>query len=184
MRITNHTLFFLISKNTVGISIPILQMRKLCSETLSQQPKVTQLEMVRDLRAGLFASFHTLFIRCTIWKKSTAKSTINLDLRSQAPSCTFRSPHPSPGPSDEVILALGPSLARPVSYFDGPEAERTSVGTRAGIELSAESAHVGVLAQTIWTKQNLRPHAWGKVLKRNSGRREGGSPRPQYGCEE
>lgn len=66
MRITNHTLFFLISKNTVGISIPILQMRKLSSETLSKQPKVTQLEMVWDLRAGLFASFHTLFIRCTI----------------------------------------------------------------------------------------------------------------------
>ena len=102
-------------------------------------------------------------------KKSTAKSKTNLALRSQAPSCTFRSPHPSPGPSDEVILALGPSLARPASYFDGPEAERTSVGTRAGIKLSAESAHVGVLAQTIWTKQNLRLHAWGKVLKRNSG---------------
>lgn len=69
MRITNHTLFFLISKNTAGISIPILQMRKLSSETLSKQPKVTQLEMVQDLSAGLSASFHTLFIRCTIWKK-------------------------------------------------------------------------------------------------------------------
>lgn len=66
MRITNHTLFFLVSKNTVSISIPILQMRKLSSETLSKQPKVTQLEMVRDLNPGLSASFHTLFIRCTI----------------------------------------------------------------------------------------------------------------------
>lgn len=68
-------------------------------------------------------------------------------------------------------------------FLRWPRSWRTSVGTRAESSSSAESAHVGVLAQTIWTKQNLRPHAWGKVLKRNSGRREG-SPRPQYGCEE
>lgn len=93
-------------------------------------------------------------MRCTIQKTTTAKSTINLAPKSQAPSCTFRSPHPSPGPGDEVILALGPSLAKPASYFDGSEAERTSVGTGAEIKLSVESANVGVLAQTIWTKQN------------------------------
>ena len=116
-------------------------------------------------------------------KKTTAKSTINLAPTRQAPSCTFRSLHPSPGPRNEVILALWSPLAKPASYLDGSEADRTSVGTRAGIKLSVESANVGVLAHTIWTTQHRRNIVLGQGLEKQQWQ-EGEDPLPQYGCEE